>query len=351
LEIAKQHTQSHSWPPGLRYHPYWRRAWITQEVLLARRLTLCARHVELDAGSLRSLRARGAIGETPSQVEDLIFLKPEVKRTDLITLIELYHTKDCHIARDRIYALLSICGEGSRVRVDYQSSDGEVLLETMRSCPRSLCVCSVACVASALDYRIPSKKRPRWEPSEETADRLLARQKLKERKHGPAALRVPRVGPLFAQLLARRANWDSSDCWRAKCWNCGFTWLNINGNKLINFVVCLKRVCMRSHHHLVVITHTNQYSHRIRRCILVHPNQRPEGDLPLSDVGLTPSGSDGFNLCVSLACAAAIRPMGVPTFCHLYRMRSAADREKASGEDEDRMQLCNHESHGHNVFE
>ncbi|KAF2686065.1 HET-domain-containing protein, partial [Lentithecium fluviatile CBS 122367] len=116
--------------------PYWKRAWITQEILLAQQVRLCAGHEETELTRLRSIYqwGMGSSLKAPVAVRNLIRdTRGIAKNKSLIQLVARYRYKKCHIKRDRIYSLLALCDEGSDLRVDYGASDGEVFSEALRS--------------------------------------------------------------------------------------------------------------------------------------------------------------------------------------------------------------------------
>lgn len=55
--------------------------------------------------------------------------------------------------RDRIFSLLSICGEDTDVKVDYNLPEEEVMFQTLGSSKAQLCLCSATTVARALDLQ------------------------------------------------------------------------------------------------------------------------------------------------------------------------------------------------------
>jgi hypothetical protein len=341
------------WSRHFEQSPYWQRAWVTQEALLARRLTLCAGQVELDARLLRSLCKNNAIESLPNAVHELIIAKPQVKRTGLIELIHKYRSKSCYIARDRIYSLLSICREGSALQVDYQASTEDVLLATMRSCPRSLCFCSVTSVASALGYDYSFKAQQLQGSSAIFIGWVPDAQVWQSHQPTETCSIVPhiQVGRLFVQLLAKKVALENAS---HRCWNCRYSWDPPEASGLPVLVVCLYRECSYLKSHLVV-TLTSVNSFRVRDCILVSRcgYKGRELVLNLSEVGLTPAENDTYHLCVSLACVRNLAPArvldpnpdGFPgMFCSMYRERS--ERQEDHREEADRMQFCDHDSHG-----
>ncbi|KAF2678775.1 hypothetical protein K458DRAFT_316272, partial [Lentithecium fluviatile CBS 122367] len=115
---------------------FWTRAWVTQEIVLARRVFVLAgssRH------ELRSL-ARIIQNQTFSYLghngfehfADILADKKELKNWSLINLLRHFRDKKCAIKRDRVYSLLALCGEGRELDVDYSISDRELLVYILR---------------------------------------------------------------------------------------------------------------------------------------------------------------------------------------------------------------------------
>ena len=296
---------------------YWKRAWITQEVLLARRVTLCAGPVELDTLRLLLLCEQGY--RLPSTVRDLISPTTNLKRASLIRLLVEHRWKDCHVPRDRIYSLLSVCGEGSDLRVDYQVSDEEVFLQTIRSCPQSVCFCSVACVARAL------KCFPK--PNAVTA-----------------APRPPTERP-FVQLPANRAVYTTVDGeHRLKCWDCDLTW-PCDPTRGPFLIVCPSKVCHIMNHHLVIETTVVGGRQCISRCHLGNEDLGNFWDVRPLDSGIalteTIPQSGTFSVCLGLT--------WVLEFARPFHKGGVhwSDNEGASLVSvANRMRLCDHDSHG-----
>lgn len=142
---------------------YWQRAWITQEIALARSTTFVSGYEELDQDQLPfnedewtespagQLACRKPYPKAERSIHQMLsqFVLGS-KRYSLVYLLDLFAYKHCHIDRDRIYSLLSLCAEGSDLVPDYRISDESVLLRTLNCCSRSLCLCTLGSVASVL---------------------------------------------------------------------------------------------------------------------------------------------------------------------------------------------------------
>jgi hypothetical protein len=127
---------------------YWDRAWITQEVVLARRIKFMAKNAELK-GEL--------IPFSNDQICQLRILNlhpqtlPEVKGRSLIYLLDKFRLKKCGTTRDRVFSLLALCGHGSDLKVDYATPPIELAQNILRACNLSFCLCSVGVVGNVLN--------------------------------------------------------------------------------------------------------------------------------------------------------------------------------------------------------
>lgn len=125
-------------------HPYWRRAWIVQEVFLARALRLLAgsseadpddfsKYWHLNISAIIELLLTGALLHRlgPLRLEkrepyddiDDFFIKIKKGTTehpvDFWDAFDLAYDSDCHDRRDKIYSVLAMPSEQCRFRVDY----------------------------------------------------------------------------------------------------------------------------------------------------------------------------------------------------------------------------------------
>ena len=148
------HNLSHPTPKDWSHHnfinsKYWYRAWITQEIALARKVTLCAGDVELAFALLQS-----QFHVLPLAITALL---PGATRTlkgrSIIHLLDTFDFKDSCDRRDRIYSLLSLCGDGSDLQVDYKCSIDTLARSTLQCCRRSFCLCAMRVVAFAMNLR------------------------------------------------------------------------------------------------------------------------------------------------------------------------------------------------------
>jgi hypothetical protein len=122
---------------------YWNRAWVTQELALAGRVTLMAGASTLRVSAL--LQHAGVnLGD-----ERFLALKADSealsrwKSQSLLDLLALFRFKECERPSDSIFSLLGLCGQGSDLVVDYDSPPVRLLSQVLAGCPQSSCWCSL----------------------------------------------------------------------------------------------------------------------------------------------------------------------------------------------------------------
>ncbi|KAF2833863.1 hypothetical protein CC86DRAFT_311993, partial [Ophiobolus disseminans] len=114
---------------------YWERAWITQEVALAKRIIFMARDSEQDENAITRSRAHCLLTQ---QHLDFRRQYPRADSIGLFRLLSTHGHKRCSIPRDRIYSLLAVCHDASDVEVNYKISDRDVARNVFRSCKDSM---------------------------------------------------------------------------------------------------------------------------------------------------------------------------------------------------------------------
>jgi hypothetical protein len=152
---------------------YWDRAWITQEVTLARRITLMARDQELPM-DLLPWSALGIRNQVPT-IEDRIkgaqsatylkkieYLSPQskvdIKGSNLLYLLYRFRNKNCSFVQDRIFSLLALCGDASDLKVDYEISPEYLAQQVLSHCGESFCLCAIHTIGDALGLDISMRR-------------------------------------------------------------------------------------------------------------------------------------------------------------------------------------------------
>jgi hypothetical protein len=125
---------------------YWRRAWIIQELVLARHVVLPTPSTDLNYERIPKF-----LGRLGSRLPD-----QDLRGKALVELLSIFRGRGCAAKRDRIFSLSALCSED--LHIDYGITDEEVLLQTLQACHATLCFCTVSVVVQALgldDSNVP----------------------------------------------------------------------------------------------------------------------------------------------------------------------------------------------------
>jgi hypothetical protein len=146
-----------------RQSAYWTRAWIVQEIALARSVTFMADGTEIDVSSNSSGAFKyGAPQPCVSCIMSLCRLWEKstffsggyltsLKDLKLMSLLDMFKDKQCAFLRDRIFSLLAVCVDKPDIKIDYDVPHDELAVKVLSACSYSLCLCSVKIVVAALE--------------------------------------------------------------------------------------------------------------------------------------------------------------------------------------------------------
>ncbi|KAH7077460.1 heterokaryon incompatibility protein-domain-containing protein [Paraphoma chrysanthemicola] len=134
--------------------PYWRRAWITQEVALAREVVYMARTTTLRADSLQPRFMRGTWRDGTRLMDEIRYLRDHCEKKSLVQLLQMFNYKECDEVRDRVFSMLALCWDGFEVEVNYSRSDTQCAWGIMASCRHNSCLCSLHIIATALNLPV-----------------------------------------------------------------------------------------------------------------------------------------------------------------------------------------------------
>ncbi|KAH8725616.1 heterokaryon incompatibility protein-domain-containing protein [Phaeosphaeriaceae sp. PMI808] len=150
----------------LSENEYWSRAWVTQEVLLARHVLVVAGYEVHGLVPLAAKYRAAVVFFKDSPFENLvdILLQKRIRMErmqmmevatglegwGIINLLHRFRNKNCAIRRDRIYSLLALSKESQALRVDYDVPEKQLLRQVLNVRESSICLCSTAIVAHAL---------------------------------------------------------------------------------------------------------------------------------------------------------------------------------------------------------
>ncbi|KAH7074011.1 heterokaryon incompatibility protein-domain-containing protein [Paraphoma chrysanthemicola] len=122
---------------------YWTRAWITQEVALARRIRLLAEDQRVKESEL------------PSMAISPLYQTRQLRssREYLTTLLHRFANKKSTIPQDAVFSLLGLCEDGAEIDTNYSLSSQEVFEQVLSACRRTMCLCSPGILSKALRMR------------------------------------------------------------------------------------------------------------------------------------------------------------------------------------------------------
>lgn len=149
-----RHVSSH-----ITQNTYWSRAWVVQEICLARELIIWVHTVPVPSEMIQAVKSDffWSIGEHDhfDHYRSASFRRPA--RTTLLTTLDQFKNKECADPRDRIYSLLSLCSEGaSSIPVDYNIDLDQLAYHVLRSHPGPLCFCLALRIARQLGLSLGS---------------------------------------------------------------------------------------------------------------------------------------------------------------------------------------------------
>lgn len=288
---------------------YWSRAWITQEIALASRFKFLARETEWDLSTACDKEiglARYNNRSYESFVTQVLVTateRYEIGSKSLLSLLCRFRDKNCFLPRDRIFSLLSLCSEGTRIDVDYGISDVRLLCRVLRASKNLQCLCPAAVGIYALDafshLGINLENKPLWKED----------------------FSVFNIGSVQLKSFHPRGSAPLGRC--SSCLSfLNETWLHQKGT-----LFCLSSICLEVRGHLFWVRQES-YDGGERH---VHPGwihyARPEDNLSLRFVGkvgenvkIHPSG-DGRTYTIILTLAALLEVLrergGSPMLCEL----------------------------------
>lgn len=149
---------------------YWNRAWIVQEIFLAKAVVVWVDTVSLQFERLHWTLDYFYLGWKESPIAQFkpftagtpharsqMLAFSEARRlyfgTSLVSLLANFYNMSCELPRDRVFSLLSMCSEGRAVQVDYGTPDSKVALEVLQCCKKFHCICAPLLVSRCLDIQ------------------------------------------------------------------------------------------------------------------------------------------------------------------------------------------------------
>jgi hypothetical protein len=135
---------------------YWTRAWITQEIYVARHAVVMLEKEEFSITTCMDVLwgcDKAAVHNNNAVKKFALFLgfdnsglpliKPGGTSNSFLSLLRQFSDKNCTIPRDRLYSLLSLHCNGDKVAIDYAQPDDELLCHIVECLYERVCLCSI----------------------------------------------------------------------------------------------------------------------------------------------------------------------------------------------------------------
>ena len=144
---------------------YWKRAWVGQEIYLAKKLTFWVHTLPLDLQMVRQIRERifGLFSppgfrsryHSGQYYMDYHYSMFQLDASlNLVTLLDQFSNKQCADPRDRVFSLLYLCPKRRPITtIDYQMPLTLLAYRVLCQHPGELCLCMTAVVESALGVK------------------------------------------------------------------------------------------------------------------------------------------------------------------------------------------------------
>lgn len=132
--------------PLLTTHEYWKRAWIVQEILLARSVVLLAANARFNIALLPE-----GWYSTYSHIGPLLSPMSNDIPPNLLSRLHQFRVKECAVPYDRIYSLLSLCERTPEIEVDYNIPAWSLCIRVLEVSAGAICLCTILTLLKALD--------------------------------------------------------------------------------------------------------------------------------------------------------------------------------------------------------
>ncbi|CAE7187963.1 HET-domain-containing protein [Pyrenophora teres f. teres] len=162
---------------------YWSRAWIAQEILLARQIKVLVNDFEIEPRQIYVFTCAllSFINDLPgnerANIQDWEHREDWDHRhrifsyyiyhmctgpsrgSRLISLLADLPGRQSYYVHDRVYSLLSLATDASRIKVDYNASTGELLNQLLEIYSTTMCICSWFYIIDMLEvHHIPDPR-------------------------------------------------------------------------------------------------------------------------------------------------------------------------------------------------
>lgn len=130
---------------------YWSRAWITQEIQLARHSTTVLGPIRVTMSELWTKNLALwtlTLDRSLNHFLDGHNIEGNEDPKNLVSLMYRFHSRESSVPHDQIFSLLSLCDEPTKVDVDYSCSVEDIVYQVLdRHAPSHLCFCCALIVA------------------------------------------------------------------------------------------------------------------------------------------------------------------------------------------------------------
>lgn len=131
---------------------YWNRAWITQEIFLARKRVILLDDEKFLFNELIDIMDFYYLPrKTATSFSRNVVPQEQIIGAPLKDLLARFADKQCSIPRDRVFSLLSLCKGGSSFNIDYNLSDAKILAQVLRHDGNHNCLCTAIAIAKSAD--------------------------------------------------------------------------------------------------------------------------------------------------------------------------------------------------------
>lgn len=142
----------------LFHNKYWHRAWITQEFLLALRIIIFLDEMTIDFKKLfEALRHYDMINRELylnngfcRHVSNRYLRIQNIRSQPLIRLLNHFSDKECSLPQDRVFSLLDVCSDATKVAVDYEEKPSNLALKIIANHTDPSCICEIVQVFGSL---------------------------------------------------------------------------------------------------------------------------------------------------------------------------------------------------------
>ncbi|KAL5119411.1 hypothetical protein ACEQ8H_002680 [Pleosporales sp. CAS-2024a] len=136
---------------------YWSRAWVTQEILLARNVVVLVCGESFKISDLVTARVNfdnvdlgNFTNCAMNRFAQVVDGSSKFQHEPLIQLLDSFRDTRCEIPRDHIYSLLALSSDAHLPGVDYKQASEDLAHEVLSLSDEPLCVCSALLLAQVL---------------------------------------------------------------------------------------------------------------------------------------------------------------------------------------------------------